>query len=161
MSWSSEVSRRIKDIFPIQASKSPDCPLLICRGLFLLLMEVLCEYSAQEQVNRRIRTEQKFIRVNRPRRFGKSMTVDMLTAYYSCGEETLLLFENLKIASADSYREHLNQYDVIKQGCGRRHFGYIIMIRAVSFLEKGSDHLFFRWKDVCRKRRIDEETVIS
>lgn len=81
--------------------------------------------------------------------------------YYSCGEETLLLFENLKIASADSYREHLNQYDVIKQGCGMRHFGYIKMIRAVSFLENGSDYLFFRWKDVCRKRRIDEETVIS
>jgi hypothetical protein len=128
---------------PHPSIKKPRQSSVICRGLFLLLMEVLCEYSAQEQVNRRIRTEQKFICVNRPRRFGKSMTVDMLTAYYSCDEETLLLFENLKIASADSYREHLNQYDVIKQGCGRRHFGYIIMIRAVSFLENGSDHLFF------------------
>ena len=67
-----------------------------------------------KQVNRWIRTEQKFICVSRPRRFGKSMAVDMLTAYYACGEDTSALFANLKIASAESYREHLNQYDVIK-----------------------------------------------
>lgn len=66
------------------------------------------------QVNRRIRTEQKFICLSRPRRFGKSMAADMLSAYYGCGEDTSALFGNLKIASADSYREHLNQYDVIK-----------------------------------------------
>ena len=67
-----------------------------------------------KQVNRWIRTEQKFICVSRPRRFGKSMAVNMLTAYYACGEDTSALFANLKIASAESYREHLNQYDVIK-----------------------------------------------
>ena len=66
------------------------------------------------QVNRRIRTEQKFLCVSRPRRFGKSMAMDMLSAYYNCGEDTSALFENLKIASAESYKEHLNQYDVIK-----------------------------------------------
>ena len=67
-----------------------------------------------EQVNRRIRTEQKFLCVSRPRRFGKSMAADMLSAYYNCGEDTSALFENLKITSVESYREHLNQYDVIK-----------------------------------------------
>ena len=66
------------------------------------------------QVNRRIRTEQKFICLSRPRRFGKSMAADMLSAYYGRGEDTAALFDGLKIASADSYRAHLNQYDVIK-----------------------------------------------
>lgn len=66
------------------------------------------------RVNDCVRTEQKFICVSRPRRFGKSMAADMLSAYYGCGEDTSKLFENLKIASADSYREHLNKYDVIK-----------------------------------------------
>ncbi len=66
------------------------------------------------RVNDCVRTEQKFICVSRPRRFGKSMAADMLSAYYGCGEDTSELFENLKIASADSYREHLNKYDVIK-----------------------------------------------
>jgi len=67
-----------------------------------------------EQVNRRVRTEQKFLCVSRPRRFGKSMAADMLSAYYNCGEDTSVLFENLKIASAESFRAHLNQYHVIK-----------------------------------------------
>ena len=66
------------------------------------------------QVNRRIRTEQKYICLSRPRRFGKSMAADMLGAYYGCGEDTSALFENRKTARAESFKEHLNQYDVIK-----------------------------------------------
>ena len=50
----------------------------------------------------------------RPRRFGKSMAADMLAAYYSCGVDTSAMFENLKIAKAESFKEHLNRYDVIK-----------------------------------------------
>ncbi len=67
-----------------------------------------------EQTNARINTKQKFLCVSRPRRFGKSMGADRLSAYYNCGEDTSALFENLKIASAESYREHLNRYHVIK-----------------------------------------------
>ena len=67
-----------------------------------------------EQVNRKVRTQQQFLCVSRPRRFGKSMAADMLAAYYGSGEDTSCWFDNLKIAGADSYREHLNQYDVIK-----------------------------------------------
>lgn len=33
--------------------------------------------------NKYVSTEQKFICVSRPRRFGKSMTLKMLAAYYS------------------------------------------------------------------------------
>ena len=67
-----------------------------------------------EQTNARINTKQKFLCVSRPRRFGKSMAMDMLSAYYNCGEDTSTLFENLKIVSAESYNEHLNRYHVIK-----------------------------------------------
>lgn len=66
------------------------------------------------QINRRVRTEQKFICVSRPRRFGKSMAAEMLAAYYGSGENTAPLFDGLKIAGEASYKEHLNRYDVIK-----------------------------------------------
>lgn len=66
------------------------------------------------QINAVVNTKQKFVCVSRPRRFGKSMAADMLSAYYGCGEDTSVLFDKLKIASEESYRKHLNKYDVIK-----------------------------------------------
>jgi len=67
-----------------------------------------------ERTNELVNTRQKFVCLSRPRRFGKSMAADMLAAYYGCGEDTSAMFENLKIASAESFKEHLNRYDVIK-----------------------------------------------
>lgn len=63
--------------------------------------------------NECLNTEQKFICVSRPRRFGKSMTLKMLAAYYGNGCESGSLFESFKIAEKHSYAEHLNKYNVI------------------------------------------------
>ena len=57
--------------------------------------------------------EQKFICVSRPRRFGKSMAANMLTAYYSRGCDSGELFSPYKISKADSFEKHLNKYNVI------------------------------------------------
>lgn len=63
--------------------------------------------------NRRLGQEKRFLCVSRPRRFGKSMAANMLTAYYSRGCDSRALFENLKIAKDANFEEHLNQYDVL------------------------------------------------
>lgn len=63
--------------------------------------------------NKYINTEQKCICVSRPRRFGKTMTLEMLAAYYSCGCDSRDLFRGLKIEGEESFQKHLNQYDVI------------------------------------------------
>ena len=63
--------------------------------------------------NRMINTEQAFICNSRPRRFGKSVTANMLTAYYSKGCNSEELFSGLDISRADSFKKHLNKYDVI------------------------------------------------
>ncbi len=63
--------------------------------------------------NEYINTEQKFICVSRPRRFGKSMALKMLAAYYSRGCDSADLFAGLQIEREETYRQHLNQYDVI------------------------------------------------
>ena len=55
----------------------------------------------------------KFMCVTRPRRFGKTMTLSMLNAYYSKGCDSLSLFEKLNIAKDSSYLEHLNKHNVI------------------------------------------------
>ncbi len=42
------------------------------------------------------------------------MATNMLAAYYDRSENTEELFQNLAISKEDSYKENLNQYDVIK-----------------------------------------------
>ena len=58
-------------------------------------------------------TEQQYICVSRPRRFGKSMTLNMLSAYYSLGADSKSQFNNLKISQSEGYEKHLNKYNVI------------------------------------------------
>lgn len=63
--------------------------------------------------NEVLHTQQKYICVSRPRRFGKSMAAYMLAAYYTLIEDTENMFSHLKIAKSPSYRKHLNKYDVL------------------------------------------------
>ncbi len=63
--------------------------------------------------NEFINTKEKFICVSRPRRFGKSMALEMLAAYYSSGCNSRELFKGRKIEKDPLFEEHLNRYDVI------------------------------------------------
>ncbi len=63
--------------------------------------------------NKCLNTMDKYICVSRPRRFGKSMALKMLAAYYSCACDSGELFSGYKIESDETFQEHLNQYDVI------------------------------------------------
>lgn len=50
-------------------------------------------------------TLQGYVCNSRPRRFGKSITANMLTAYYSKGCDSQDLFANLAISRNDEYRK--------------------------------------------------------
>jgi len=63
--------------------------------------------------NKVSRTKQKYICISRPRRFGKTMTAEMLTAYYSRGCDSSQMFLGLEAEKAPSYKEHINKYDVV------------------------------------------------
>ena len=65
------------------------------------------------KLNERVEKENCYVCVSRPRRFGKSMNLAMLAAYYSNGCDSRDLFSALSIASSKSYSEYLNQYNVI------------------------------------------------
>lgn len=64
-------------------------------------------------LNQMIDTEQKYVCVSRPRRFGKSMTVKMLSAYYNEEAESSTLFDHLEIGSASTYQAYQNRYEVV------------------------------------------------
>ena len=67
-----------------------------------------------EYTNSVLGTTEAYICNSRPRRFGKSYAANMLAAYYGRGEDTEELFADLKIREVESFRKHLNQYDVIR-----------------------------------------------
>ena len=66
-----------------------------------------------EILNKSIKTKNKYFCLSRPRRFGKSVTAQMICSYYAKGQDCSPLFDDLKIASFDDYKKHLNQYDAI------------------------------------------------
>ena len=50
-----------------------------------------------EKMSEHINKNKRFLAVTRPRRFGKTVTADMLSAYYSKGYADQNIFEGLKI----------------------------------------------------------------
>ena len=64
-------------------------------------------------INSIVRTEQKYISVSRPRRFGKSIAANMLAAYYGRGDSREL-FEGFQIAEYENWDRYLNHFDVIR-----------------------------------------------
>ena len=58
-------------------------------------------------------TQQKFICNSRPRRFGKSIAANMLTAYYSKGADSKELFSRYSIGKNKDFLQYLNKYAVI------------------------------------------------
>lgn len=66
-----------------------------------------------EYTNRVMNTFEGYICNSRPRRFGKSITANMLTAYYSRGCNSGEMFSKLAISKNPDFGKHLNKYDVI------------------------------------------------
>ena len=66
-----------------------------------------------EYLNRVICTNANCISVSHARRFGKSHAAGMIDAYYSRGCDSSVLFGDTEIAAKESYKKHMNRYNVI------------------------------------------------
>lgn len=63
--------------------------------------------------NKLLDSEQSLLCVSRPRRFGKSMAVKMLCAYYCEAYDSSTLFDDLEIAKDKTYKENQNKFPII------------------------------------------------
>lgn len=66
-----------------------------------------------EEVNSVMLTENRYMCVTRARRFGKSVAVKMLNAYYDRSCDSRALFEDLKICRQADFGEYLNHFPVL------------------------------------------------
>ena len=51
--------------------------------------------------------------ITRPRRFGKTVTANMISAFFSRAREAADIFDRLKISTSQNYSKYRNQYNVI------------------------------------------------
>lgn len=65
-------------------------------------------------LNEVINTNKKYICVSSPSGFGKTITVDMLAAYYSYSNEKNTIFDDKKISKTENWNKYLGQFNVIK-----------------------------------------------
>ena len=66
-----------------------------------------------EYTNRVLNTQQGYVCISRPRRFGKSMAANMLTAYYSRGCDSKELFSDFEISKSADFETYRNKYNTI------------------------------------------------
>ena len=66
------------------------------------------------ELNSIVSTKEDFVCLSRPRRFGKSMAGNMISAYYSKGCDTREVFSQMKLGQEPNYDKHLNKFNVIK-----------------------------------------------
>lgn len=69
--------------------------------------------SMIEAINRRIRTNTKYICITKPRRWGKTSILNMLGSFYCKAYDAKPLFDHLAISKSRNYTAHLNKYNVI------------------------------------------------
>ena len=70
------------------------------------------------KISKFLNTEQRFICVSRPRRFGKTMIGNLMKAYFSKGCDSKEIFSNLKIANDPCFKENLNKFNVLSIDLG-------------------------------------------
>ena len=97
-----------------------------------------------EKTNALFNTDGNLIAVTRPRRFGKTVTAHMLSAYYSKGYAGQEIFNDLEISNKNSFKEHLNKYDVIyidMNSIDGRYKNYLKKTKKVQGVESLVDYL--------------------
>ena len=90
-----------------------------------------------EKMSSKINTQNRFIAITRPRRFGKTVTAHMLSAYYSKGYAGQNIFDKLEIANKPSFEEHLNKYNVLYIDMNSIRDSYIAYIEDEDLQVKG------------------------
>lgn len=89
-----------------------------------------------QYINSVVNTQQRFVSVSRPRRFGKTIAADMLCAYYDRYADSRDLFEKRKLADESGWDKYLGKFDVIHLVMTRFFKTRITVSEALSNMQK-------------------------
>ena len=123
-------------------------------------------------LNDKVESDDRFLCVSRPRRFGKTMAANMIAAYYSKGCDSHEVFSSLKISKDPTFEENINKYTVIKLDMNdvvtnkgklsvseyideeviselRKEYPSVTLKDGVSLSKAIMDNIFLYWRPVC------------
>ena len=98
-------------------------------------------------VNEIMERGNKYICISRPRRFGKTIAQNMLTAYYSKGCDSRELFSGYKIEQESSFEKHLNKYNLIQIDMNNEYQNTVDKDNLIQRSEKIKSELRVEYKD--------------
>ena len=88
------------------------------------------------ELNKLVSSQGNFVCLSRPRRFGKSMAGNMISAYYSKGCDTREVFSQMKLGQEPCFDKHLNKFNVIKLDLNGWYQNAIVENSVVSLIEE-------------------------
>ena len=105
-----------------------------------------------------LNSNQRFVCVSRPRRFGKTTVRSLIEAFFSKGYDSYSLFQDLKIAGEPCFKENLNKYNVLSIDMG---FFYSNSVNKEAVLENLRTELLEDFKKEFRDIEFSETDSIA
>ncbi len=113
------------------------------------------------ELNSVVSTKEDFVCLSRPRRFGKSMAGNMISAYYSKGCDTREVFSQMKFGQEAGFDKYLNKFNVIKLDLNGWYQNAIVENSVVSLIEEINKSLLEEFRRQFPKIDFEEKSSLA
>ena len=113
------------------------------------------------ELNDLIDSDDNFVCLSRPRRFGKSMAGNMISAYYSKGCDTREVFSQMKLGQEPGFDKHLNKFNVIKLDLNGWYQNAIVENSVVSLIEEINKSLLVDFRKQFPEIDFEEKSSLT
>ena len=113
------------------------------------------------ELNKLVSSQGNFVCLSRPRRFGKSMAGNMISAYYSKGCDTREVFSQMKLGQEPCFDKYLNKFNVIKLDLNGWYQNAIVENSVVSLIEEINKSLLVDFRKQFPEIEFEEKSSLA
>ena len=113
------------------------------------------------ELNKLVSSQGNFVCLSRPRRFGKSMAGNMISAYYSKGCDTRDVFSQMKLGQEPCFDKYLNRFNVIKLDLNGWYQNAIVENSVVSLIEEINKSLLVDFRKQFPEIEFEEKSSLA
>ncbi|MBQ1969745.1 MAG: AAA family ATPase, partial [Paludibacteraceae bacterium] len=113
------------------------------------------------ELNKLVSSQGNFVCLSRPRRFGKSMAGNMISAYYSKGCDTREVFSQMKLGQEPNYDKYLNKFNVIKLDLNGWYQNAIVENSVASLIEEINKSLLVDFRKQFPEIEFEEKSSLA